>query len=105
MTSFDVCLLVDFYGNLLTEKMLNMVELKYFDDLSLSEIADETGVSRQAVHDTLKRAVTTLEQYENKLGLINRFQNQKAIVEDAVALIKDKKIDDAVVQLEQLIEL
>lgn len=105
MTSVDVCMLVDFYGNLLTEKMLNMIELKYFDDLSLSEIAEQTGVSRQAVHDTLKRAVTTLEQYEDKLGLIERFTNQKKIVEEAVDLIKRDKINDAVVQLEQLTEI
>lgn len=105
MTSVDVCMLVDFYGNLLTEKMLNMIELKYFDDLSLSEIAEQTGVSRQAVHDTLKRAVTTLEQYEDKLGLIERFTNQKKIVEEAVDLIKRDKINDAVVHLEQLTEL
>ncbi|MCQ2533206.1 MAG: YlxM family DNA-binding protein [Clostridia bacterium] len=105
MTSVDVCMLVDFYGNLLTEKMLNMIELKYFDDLSLSEIAEQTGVSRQAVHDTLKRAVSTLEQYEDKLGLIERFTNQKKIVEEAVDLIKRDKINDAVVQLEQLTEI
>lgn len=105
MTSVDVCMLVDFYGNLLTEKMLNMIELKYFDDLSLSEIAEQTGVSRQAVHDTLKRAVTTLEQYEDKLGLIERFTNQKKIVEEAVDLIKRDMINDAVVQLEQLTEI
>lgn len=105
MTSVDVCMLVDFYGNLLTEKMLNMIELKYFDDLSLSEIAEQTGVSRQAVHDTLKRAVTTLEQYEEKLGLIERFSNQNRIVEEAVDLIKKDKIEEAVLQLEQLTEI
>ncbi|MCQ2482151.1 MAG: YlxM family DNA-binding protein [Clostridia bacterium] len=105
MTSVDVCLLVDFYGNLLTDKMLNMIELKYFDDLSLSEIAEQNGISRQAVHDTLKRAVSTLEQYEEKLGLVERFMNQQHIVGEAVKLIRDNRIDDAVKELEELIDL
>ncbi len=105
MTSVDVCLLVDFYGNLLTDKMLNMVELKYFDDLSLSEIAEQNGISRQAVHDTLKRAVGTLEQYEEKLRLVERFINQQHIVSEAVKLIRDNRIDDAVKELEDLIDL
>lgn len=105
MTSFDVCLLIDFYGNLLTDKMLNIVELKYFDDLSLSEIAEQSGISRQAVHDTLKRAVNTLEQYEAKLKLVERFQSQKAIIGEAVKLIRRGQTEDALTQLEDLTDI
>jgi uncharacterized protein len=70
-------MLYDFYGSLLTEKQREFLELYYQHDLSLAEAADESGISRQGVHDILKRAVRTLERAEEKLGLIARFAEQE----------------------------
>ena len=72
-----VNLLYDFYGNLLTQKQRECLELYYQDDLSLAEIADQDGISRQGVHDLLKRAVKTLENAEKRLGLLARFTTQE----------------------------
>lgn len=70
-------LLFDFYGALLTEKQQQCMEMHYSHDLSLSEIADEFGVSRQAVYDILKRAEQTLSEYEAKLKLVERHQREQ----------------------------
>lgn len=65
-------LLVDFYGQLLTDKQGQAMELYYDDDLSLGEIAQSLDISRQAVHDLVKRSGRILEEYEEKLGLAAR---------------------------------
>ncbi len=65
-----VMLLYDFYGSLLTSKQQEVMRLYYEHDLSLGEIAAELKISRQAVHDILKRAERSLEAYEAKLGLL-----------------------------------
>jgi len=75
--------LYDFYGSLLTDKQQECLEMHYLNDLSLSEIADEFGVSRQAVHDILRRAEQTLEEYESKLGLVERHQRQHGMIQQA----------------------
>ncbi|ABO50574.1 putative helix-turn-helix protein, YlxM/p13 family protein [Desulforamulus reducens MI-1] len=75
-------LLNDYYGSLLTERQQNFIELYYGEDLSLGEIAEQYNVTRQAVHDTLKRAEQTLTNYEEKLGLVSKFsQESKSLVE------------------------
>ncbi len=73
MKDLNVSLLMDFYGNLLPEKQLDMLEQYYGEDLSLSEIAGNSGITRQGVHDSIKRAVAELKNYEKKLGLLTRF--------------------------------
>jgi len=73
----QIALLFDFYGQLLTEKQIEIIDLYYSNDLSLSEISEQLGISRQGVYDTLKRAEKTLFEYEDKLGLVNRFLQQK----------------------------
>ena len=73
----EKALLYDFYGPLLTAKQAKIWDLYYQQDFSLSEIAEEEGISRQAVHDLLKRTEKILEDYEYKLGLILRFQREK----------------------------
>lgn len=69
--------LYDFYGELLTEHQRSIYEDFVLDDLSLSEIAKEEGISRQGVHDLIKRCDRTLEGYEEKLHLLERFLNTK----------------------------
>ena len=72
-------MLLDFYGELLTEKQRECYDLHYNEDLSLSEIAEQSGISRQGVWDNIRRAEASLRQIEEKTGLIRRFtQNQEA---------------------------
>ena len=69
--------LLDIYGELLTEKQRDMLELYYNDDLSLAEIAEYYGISRQGVHDSIKRGEESLNEYERVLGLRAQQDNYK----------------------------
>lgn len=82
-------LLYDFYGPLLTERQQRFIELYYGNDYSLGEIAENYGVSRQAVHDTLKRAESILTNYENKLGLIDKFLAQRNKLAEVARLLEE----------------
>ncbi|NLZ92446.1 MAG: YlxM family DNA-binding protein [Firmicutes bacterium] len=88
-------LLYDFYGNLLTKKQRECLELYYQDDLSLAEIADHDGISRQGVHDLVKRAVRTLEKAEKRLGLVARFTTQEKDLKRLQAILSQNKISDS----------
>ena len=65
--------LYDFYGELLNEHQRRIFEAFVFDDLSRGEIAEDQDISRQAVHDMIRRSTKKLEEYENKLHLMARF--------------------------------
>ncbi|WP_313756589.1 YlxM family DNA-binding protein [Tissierella sp.] len=69
----EIGILFDFYGKLLSEKQYSVVELYYIHDLSLAEIGDELGVTRQGIFDILRRAEQKLYEYEEKLGLVKKF--------------------------------
>ena len=73
--------LIDFYGSLLTPNQLNVLELYYMEDLSLKEISEELNVSRNAVHDSLKRSLLILEEYEGKLKLLEKDEIKKELLE------------------------
>lgn len=73
-------LLYDFYGELLTEHQRHIYEDVVFHDMSLSEIAEEQGISRQGVHDLIKRCDKLLSGYEQKLGLVQKFNQTKKMV-------------------------
>jgi predicted DNA-binding protein YlxM (UPF0122 family) len=77
--------LMDFYGPLLTENRARLLRLYCEEDLSLSELAEEAGITRQGVHDALTRAQAQLEEYERKLGLVARYRR----LEDAVHKCRD----------------
>lgn len=78
----EASLLYDFYGELLTEKQNEVMRLYHEENMSLGEIAEERGISRQGVYDTLKKAEKSLKDYEEKLGLVERFEsNRKSIAE------------------------
>ncbi len=98
MDKINTCLALDFYGKLLTDKMREIMEYYYFDDLSLAEIAEDVGISRQAVHDTVRRAGNLLEEYEEKLGLIRRFRKEKNEIDEAIKLL-DKGDKDSALEL------
>ena len=68
-------LLYDFYGELLTERQQQVYESVVLEDYSLSEVAEDLGISRQGVHDMIKRCNHTLEDYEARLHLVEKFVN------------------------------
>jgi len=75
-------LLYDFYGELLTEHQRQIYEDVVFNDMSLSEIAEEQGISRQGVYDLVKRCDKILSGYEEKLKLVEKFNRTKKMVEE-----------------------
>ena len=85
-------LLYDFYGELLTEHQRKIYEDAVYNDLSLSEIAEMQGLSRQGVHDLIKRCNRILEDYESKLHLIKRFDEIKDKVRQMNELAEDETV-------------
>ena len=79
-------LLYDFYGELLTSHQRSIYEETVFQDMSLSEIADEFSISRQGVHDLIRRCDKILLQYEEKLNLVHKFTLTKEMVSQIEAL-------------------
>ena len=76
----EQALLYDFYGELLTDHQKEVYEQFVLEDLSLGEIAREEGISRQGVHDMIRRCNRTLEEYEEKLHLVEKFLNIRSQV-------------------------
>jgi uncharacterized protein len=105
----EVVLLLDFYGGLLTDKQKLIMSYHYEEDMSLSEISEQLEISRQAVHDILKRSGKTLMEYEKELGLIKRFLLQKEKLMKVRQLLdenaKDVNIKDAVEIINELIDM
>ncbi|HEX5564933.1 MAG TPA: putative DNA-binding protein [Sporosarcina sp.] len=92
--------LYDFYQTLLTEKQRVYMQLYYLDDLSLGEIAEEYGVSRQAVYDNVRRTEAMLEDYEDKLKLFSKFRQRMEIIEKLERLILgNDKVSEEVLML------
>lgn len=81
-------LLYDFYGRLLTDKKRSVMECYHEDDMSLAEIADDMGISRAAVYDSLKSAEAQLEQYEEKIGLLAKYEKAASLSEEADRILK-----------------
>ena len=71
--TYRMTMLFDFYGELLTERQREFFDLYYNEDLSLSEIAENSGISRQGVRDVIVRAEGAMQEVEDKTGLIRRF--------------------------------
>lgn len=94
--------LFSFYHPLLTTKQQEYMKLYYGDDYSLGEIADAFSVSRQAVYDNIKRSEVILNDYENKLHLVEEFDKKKEAVETLREYVQEKYASDA--SLLELIE-
>lgn len=88
-------LLYDFYGELLTDKKRSIMQSYYEDDLSLAEIAENLNISRQAVLDAVKTAVKSLENYESKLRLVEKFQDRNKTI---------LKLEETLTDLEELMK-
>ena len=95
-------LLYDFYGELLTEHQRNIYEGVVFNDMSLSEIAEEQGISRQGVHDLVKRCNKTLAGYEEKLKLVEKFNQTKQMVEEIKELAGAYKQSGDIVLIDRI---
>ena len=85
--------LFDFYGELLTERQRQVYTSVVFEDYSLSEVAEELGISRQGVHDLVKRCDKILSGYEEKLKLVEKFNQTKKMVEEIKELAGQYKKD------------
>lgn len=80
----EISMLWEIYGKLLTNKQYEIIDNYYNDDLSLSEIAENSEITRQAVRDILKKGEKKLFEYEEKLGIMRRMLNQEKRIEKAL---------------------
>ena len=85
-------LLFDFYSRLLTDKQRELFELHYQYDLSLGEIGENFDVSRQAVHDLLRRTISQLENYEQRLQLVDRHHARQQQLDELMAALESNDI-------------
>ena len=105
MDAYELALLFDTYGAMLTDKQRDCFDMRYNQDLSLGEIAEEMGVSRQAVNDNLTRTEALLRRMEENIGCVKRdMQIRKAMQEilEAAAVL-DTSSDPAVLDPKQRI--
>jgi len=86
---FRQTMLYDFYGELLTPHQQRVYEDAVYNDMSLGEIAQEQGISRQGVHDLIRRCDRILQDYEDKLHLVERFARAKETVEEIGRLTQE----------------
>lgn len=98
-------LLYDFYGELLTDHQRAVYEDAVFNDMSLSEIAQERGISRQGVHDLIKRCDRLLDGYEEKLQLVSKFQQTRQMVAEIrkkLQQFRETRDEELIRQIDQL---
>ncbi|MGN0704691.1 MAG: YlxM family DNA-binding protein [Lentihominibacter sp.] len=102
-------LLYDFYGQLLSRRQKEVMELYHEENLSLSEIAAEFGISRQGVHDALKNAEKSLKGYEEKLGLVAKFRRSSeavneidGIIDNVIGRLQERNQSDAAEAINEL---
>lgn len=84
----EISVLLDFYGTLLSERRLEIMTLYYNDDLSLTEIAELTGITRQGVLDSIKKGVAELYSYEERLSFSKRYKKQKEQTDAIASLLR-----------------
>ncbi len=111
----EIAILLDFYGQLLTPRQFEILDLHYNADYSLGEIAGQLRISRQGVYDGVKKGKETLKHYEDKLGLAERFMKQMEVLrqvlmnlqEARAGIIKEdekKRISYCIKELERIIK-
>ena len=82
--------LIDIYGELLTKNQLNVLEMYYMDDLSLSEIGENLNITRSAVHDSLKKGISILKDYEEKLKMLEKEDKKRELINKIDNLTKEE---------------
>ncbi|MCQ2555634.1 MAG: YlxM family DNA-binding protein [Clostridia bacterium] len=97
-TNFDdvlqVSLLYDFYGELLTERQKEIMELYHEENYSIVEISSELGITKQGVHEALKKSEKLLYSYEEKLGLVSKFLNTGSVIEEVRNRLDSLSLND-----------
>jgi len=91
---YKISYLLDFYGNILTDKQKDAIDLYYNEDLSLAEIAEHQDISRQGVRDAIKRGEETLKEMEEKLGFaakIDEYRNSLEIILNCANTVKNSR--------------
>ena len=88
--------LLDFYGDVLSDRKRTVLDAYYNQDLSLSEIAGDVGISRQGVRELIKKAEEELRFYEERLGLAARFREAQRQAERLLQLLREKGADDEI---------
>lgn len=108
-SKLETSLLYDFYGELLQDSQKKVVELYVNNDLSLSEVADNLGISRQGVRDSLDRANRNLHEYEEKLGLFEAYKKRQSRIGTVLSLLSELRhtecCEEVLPQLELIEEL
>ncbi|PRO65255.1 putative DNA-binding protein [Alkalicoccus urumqiensis] len=94
--------LYDFYHALLTEKQNQYMSMYYLDDWSLGEIAEYFDVSRQAVYDNIRRTELMLEEYEKKLGLLEKYEGRRNQIAQLKKLLSERSVPDLDVIIKEL---
>ena len=97
-------LLYDFYEKLLTEKQKTVLGFYLNDDYSLAEISEKIKISRQAVHDIIKRTTLKLEDFENKLGLYEKLKNSRKLYKEIATQIESGNSKIALKKLDRIVE-
>ena len=105
MDAYELALLFDTYGGMLTDKQRDCFDMRYNQDLSLGEIAEEMGVSRQAVNDNLTRTEALLRRMEENIGCVKRDMLMRRAVQEILdaATVLDASSDPAVLHAKQRI--
>ena len=105
-STFMNSMLLDFYGKLLTDKQREYYDLHYNEDLSLSEIAEQSGISRQGVWDIISRAEKTMMDMEEKTGFIDKFNERRASINRIQEQLEKLKVvgNDESIELIEKIE-
>lgn len=106
----ELNLLLDFYGPLLTEARAQILSLYLEQDMSLQEIADAMDITRQAVHDAIGRATDQLEEYERRLGMIQRYRRVHMEMSEVIAKLgtirptkeSQQALDEAIAALQKI---
>lgn len=99
----NISLLIDFYGDMLSQKQREAMELYYNEDLSLAEVADITGLTRPGVRDRLVKSENILRNLEDKLGLLRRFDEMSREISEISLLLEEHK-NGKYVDLDHIIE-
>ncbi|MCR5685568.1 MAG: DNA-binding protein [Lachnospiraceae bacterium] len=102
---YELTRLYDMYGVLLSEHNREIFEDYMLNDLSLGEIADEQGISRQGVRDTVRRCSGKLKSYEDKLGMLKKLDDASGLINKLELLVKDEEGQKTISQIKNLFEL
>lgn len=101
----ELSILYDFYGELLKENQKQIFEDYILNDLSLSEVAVDAGISRQGVHDVIKRCSKQLTGYEEKLGLLAKFNSTKEKVNEIIQISSEIKNSHEIGRIDEIEQL